>query len=256
MGIVATDTSRQLDQLYRVGTVAGMTDLQLVEQFLAGDAGSAGIAFEAIVNRHGPMVRRICLSVLHDSHAAEDAFQATFLVLARKARALGSRDLLGNWLYGVALRTARKARALAARRQALDRKVAILRPIAVLDTAYDQGQADIEQVVHDEIDRLPGPYRTVVVGCYFEGMSQTEAARQLCLTETTIRGRLARARKLLSKRLMRRGVMPSAALVSLENTPGAAWRLTGMIAKATAEAALLFVKRGKALSNNNLPNLL
>ena len=111
MGIEKTDTGRQLNRLFRLGTVTGMTDPQLLEQFVAGDADSAGMAFEAIVERHGPLVLRICRSTLHDSHAAEDAFQATFLVLARKALTIESRDLLGNWLYGVALRTARKAKA-------------------------------------------------------------------------------------------------------------------------------------------------
>jgi RNA polymerase sigma factor (sigma-70 family) len=246
-GIETTDTRRQLERLFRVGTVVGMTDPQLLEQFVAGDADSAGSAFEAIVERHGPMILRICHSVLRDSHAAEDAFQATFLVLARKARALGSPDLLGNWLYGVALRTARKAKALAVRRRVHDRNVALLRSVATADTASDPSQADIEQVVHDEINRLPRPYRAVVVVCYFEGMSQMEAARQLCLTETTVRGRLARARKLLGKRLMRRGVMPSVGLVSLENASGTSLRIPGMIAQATARAALVFAKRGKAM---------
>ncbi len=101
-----TDVGRQLARLFRSGTVGGMTDPQLLEQFVCGDDESASLAFETIVERHGPMVLRVCRTVLRDMHDAEDAFQATFLVLARRARDLGSRDLLANWLYGVAARTA------------------------------------------------------------------------------------------------------------------------------------------------------
>ena len=108
-----TGAGRQLERLFRVGTVGGLTDTQLLEQFVAGDDEAARVAFEAIVGRHGPMVLRVCRTVLRDVHDAEDAFQATFLVLARKARTLGERELLSNWLYGVALRTARKARTVA-----------------------------------------------------------------------------------------------------------------------------------------------
>ena len=116
----SNDAGRQLDRLFRLGTVGGMTDSQLLEQFVTGDDEAAALAFEAIVERHGPMVLRVCRSVLRDAHAAEDAFQATFLVLARRARTLGSRELLCNWLYGVAARTARKAKAIAARRRIRD----------------------------------------------------------------------------------------------------------------------------------------
>src|SRR5271165_5197856 len=109
------DVSRELERLFGLGAVGSLTDAQLLEVFLGGDEPSAALAFEAIVERHGPMVLRTCRIALGDFHAAEDAFQATFLVLARKARTLGSRELLGNWLYGVAARTARKARALTAK---------------------------------------------------------------------------------------------------------------------------------------------
>ena len=112
---IRTEAGRQLERLFRVGTVGGLTDAQLLEQFVAGDDEAAEAAFEAIVARHGPTVLRVCRTILRDVHAAEDAFQATFLVLARKARTLGQRELLSNWLYGVALRTARKARTAAAR---------------------------------------------------------------------------------------------------------------------------------------------
>ncbi len=126
-----TDVGRQLNRLFRSGTVGGMTDPQLLEQFVCGDDESVSLAFETIIERHGPMVLRVCRTVLRDVHTAEDAFQASFLVLARRARDLGARDLLGNWLYGVAARTARKARAVAARRQVRESQAVANRPTAV-----------------------------------------------------------------------------------------------------------------------------
>jgi len=243
-----TGAVRQLDRLFRLGTVGGMTDPQLLEQFIAGDDESAALAFEAIVERHGPMVLRVCRLVLHDAHAAEDAFQATFLVLARKARTLGSRELLCNWLYGVAARTARKARTIAARQRARDRAVACCRPVAVVEPPRDESRQDLEQALHEEIDRLPRPYRSAVVVCYLEGMSQSQAARELRMAESTIRGRLARARRMLGQRLMRRGVTLSAGLLAVGTTANAyALRLPGATAQATTRAALRFVKRGKAM---------
>ncbi|MFI5458790.1 MAG: sigma-70 family RNA polymerase sigma factor [Isosphaerales bacterium] len=243
-----TGAGRQLDRLLRLGTVGGMTDPQLLEQFVAGDDESAALAFEAIVERHGPMVLRVCQLVLRDAHAAEDAFQATFLVLARRARSLGSRELLCNWLYGVAARTAHKARTVTARRRARDRAVAYHRSVAIDEPSRDGSREDLEQVLHEEIDRLPRPYRSAVVVCYLEGMSQAQAAGQLKLAESTIRGRLARARKLLGQRLTRRGVTLSAGLLALgTSTNASAVRLPNAIVQATARAALLFVKRGKAM---------
>ena len=241
-----TGASRQLDRLFRLGTVGGMTDSQLLEQFLSGDQESASLAFEAIVERHGPMVLRVCRMSLQDAHAAEDAFQATFLVLARKARQLESSELLGNWLYGVAARTARKARAIAARRHVHDRQAASRRTVAVEDQSRDQGQDDRERVLHEEIGRLPHSYRAAIVVCYLEGLSQAQAAHQLRVAESTVRGRLARARKLLGKRLMRRGIVPSTGLMALSNSADAGWRLPGAIARATARAGLSFVNRGQA----------
>jgi len=243
-----TGAVRQLDRLFRLGTVGGMTDPQLLEQFIAADDESAALAFEAIVERHGPMVLRVCRLVLHDAHAAEDAFQATFLVLARRARTLGSRELLCNWLYGVAARTARKARAIAARQRARDREVACHRPVAVVEPPRDGSVQDLERVLHEEIDRLPRPYRSAVVVCYLEGMSQSQAARELRMAESTIRGRLARARRMLDQRLTRRGVTLSAGLLAIGTTANAsAPRLPGATAQAMAHAALQFVKRGKAM---------
>jgi RNA polymerase sigma-70 factor (ECF subfamily) len=228
--------------------VGGMTDLQLLEQFATGDDEAAALAFEVIVKRHGPMVFRVCRRVLCDVHAAEDAFQATFLVLARKARTLTSRELLGNWLFGVAARTARKAKTMTARRHFREREGAYHRSLAVAEPPRDGTQDDRDHVLHEEIGRLPQSYREAVVVCYLEGRSQSEAATQLGEAESTIRGRLARARKLLGRRLLRRGVAPSGGLMMLNATADAlAEQLPRTTARATARAALVFVNRGRAI---------
>ena len=171
------EAGRQLERLFEVGTVGGLSDAELLERFAAVDDEAAGAAFEAIVERHGPMVLRVCRMVLRDAHAAEDAFQATFLVLARRARTLGERELLGNWLYGVAARTARKARIAAARRVARDRVAAGRRPEAIVEPASDERADELGRVLHEEIDRLPGSYRAAVVACYLEGLTQAQAAQ-------------------------------------------------------------------------------
>jgi RNA polymerase sigma factor (sigma-70 family) len=246
-----TEADRQLERLFRAGTVGGLTDAQLLEQFVVGDDEAAGVAFEAIVGRHGPMVLRVCRSVLRDAHAAEDAFQATFLVLARKARTLGERELLGNWLYGVATRTARKAKAAAARQLDRDHEAACRRSIAVDDRPRDEDRDELGSILHEEIGRLPSSYRAAVVVCYLEGMTQEQAARQLRLAESTVRGRLARARKLLAHRLTRRGVSLSTGLLALGTVADAATvagaaRLTDATIQSLAGSALLFGKSGKA----------
>jgi RNA polymerase sigma factor (sigma-70 family) len=238
---------RQLERLFVVGTAAGMTNAQLVEQFVSGDSESAALAFEAIVKRHGPMVLRICRVILQDVHAADDAFQATFLVLARKARHLRASDLLGNWLHGVAVRTARKAKAISTHRRICESQVKARIPAAVQEPQDDLGHADLEQILHEEIDRLPYSYRAAIVICYLEGFSQAEAAQRLRLAESTIRGRLARARKLLGRRLVRRGVGPSAGLTALGYSANTAGLLPSLLARATARSALSFLNRDQAI---------
>ena len=115
---------RQFERLFALGTVAGMTDAELLGQFVSGDRELAARAFEVIVERHGAMVFRVCRVILQDVHAADDAFQATFLVLVHKAHQLQAGDLLGNWLHGVAVRTAHKTRAITAYRRIRDSQAA------------------------------------------------------------------------------------------------------------------------------------
>src|SRR4051812_36062935 len=190
-----------MNRLFRMGTVGALTDLELLNRFVNGDVGASERAFEVLVERHGAMVMNVCLGVLRDRHAAEDAFQATFFVLVRKARWLRREGSLGSWLHGVALRTARKARVSAARRRT--RELVLAKRSAVI--LGDPAECDeLEELLHEEIDRLPQAYRAAVVLCYLEGMSQEAAARQLRITADAVRGRLARARKMLRERMVRR----------------------------------------------------
>jgi RNA polymerase sigma factor (sigma-70 family) len=229
----STSVYGQLNQLFRTGTVGGLTDPQLLEQFVSCDEESAVLSFEAMVKRHGPMVLQVCCTILQYVHATEDAFQATFLVLARKARRLEESELLGNWLYGVAARTARKARSLAIRRRIRNLRAASWLAVAVEEPSHNQSQADLERILHEEIDHLPHPYRAAIIICYLEGLSQAEAAHQLRVSESTVRSRLARARKLLGQRLMHRGGVPSAGFAGLGNSSESVVWLTYAIAQAT-----------------------
>jgi RNA polymerase sigma factor (sigma-70 family) len=156
------------------------------------------VAFEALLRRHGPMVLAVCGRVLRHEQDAEDAFQATFLVLARKGSVIRPRDLVGNWLYGVAYRTAMKARAMNAKRRTKERDAAqVPRPEATADGAPEELLAALDRELH----RLPDKYRAPVVLCELEGRPRKEAARLLGLAEGTLSWRLARARKLLARRL-------------------------------------------------------
>jgi RNA polymerase sigma factor (sigma-70 family) len=181
---------------------AGLTDAQLLGCFLERRDEAA---FAALVYRHGPMVWGVCRRILRDAHEAEDAFQATFLVLVHKAASVVPRHMVGNWLYGVARQTAVRARAAAAKRR-LREKQAMRSPVPeVAPVLWD----DLEPVLDEELSRLPDKYRAPVVLCDLEGKSRKEAAAQLGWREGTVSGRLARARALLAQRLARRGLAVS-----------------------------------------------
>src|SRR5262245_48264626 len=145
------------------------TDRALLERFIEQRDQAA---FETLLSRHGPMVWGVCRGLLYDRHAAEDAFQATFLILVRKAGSIGRRDLLANWLYGVAQRVARWARATAARRHDCEQPTVEL---AARD-ADDAASRDFVRIIHEELDRLPAKYRSPVVLCCLEGKTYEEAA--------------------------------------------------------------------------------
>jgi RNA polymerase sigma factor (sigma-70 family) len=186
-------------------------DAQLLQAFLhQGDES----AFEALVWRHGPMVLGVCRRLLRDAHEAEDAFQASFLILARKAGSIGKHASLGSWLHKVAHRAALRARSCSLRRQRRERLVADL-PAAV-DAQQTPGpdQAELRDVLDEELSRLAEKYRGPVVLCCLEGLTNEEAARRLLIPAGTLKTRLARARELLAGRLAKRGLAVGAGLLS------------------------------------------
>jgi RNA polymerase sigma-70 factor (ECF subfamily) len=190
-----------------------MTDGRLLERFLSAREEAA---FELLVRRHGPMVLGVCRRVLSNSHDADDAFQAAFLVLIRKGPSLLSRQTLGNWLYGVAYHTALKARAACWKRRAKERQAAAM---AETEAPPDGTGHDFLPILDQELDRLPDKYREAVVLCELEGKTRDEAARQLGVPVGTLSGRLTTARRMLAKRLTRRGVTLSSAALTAVLTP-------------------------------------
>jgi RNA polymerase sigma factor (sigma-70 family) len=214
---------------------AGLTDGQLLEEYI-GRRDDA--AFAALVRRHGPMVWGVCRRVLRNSHDAEDAFQATFLVLVRKAASIARRELLANWLYGVAHQTALKARATAARKKGREWQVTQMPEPAV--TEQDPWR-DLQPLLDEALSRLPDRYRCVVVLCDLEGKTRKEAARSLGLPEGTVASRLVRARMMLAKRLRQRGVALSAgALAAALAQQAVSASVPSSVVSSTIQAASLF----------------
>ena len=183
----------------------GLADGMLLGRYVAERDAAA---FEALVRRHGPMVLGVCRRVTGHEQDAEDAFQATFVVLARRAAAVDPREQVGNWLYGVAYRTAQKARTGAARRRAHERRAAEAR--ATMNATHDDLD-DAALVLHGEIARLPTLYRVPIVLCDLEGRPRKEVAAELGIPEGTLSSRLTAGRQRLAAALSRRGVVLSAA---------------------------------------------
>jgi RNA polymerase sigma factor (sigma-70 family) len=194
---------RALESLFDAGALGGLTDGELLECFQTSRDTVGHDAFRVLVERHGPMVLGMCRSLVRDPHEADDAFQATFLVLVRKAGSIERRDTIGPWLHGVAGRVARRARDRAVRRQRREVEANAEIPCPVRPIAESPS---VEAVVHDEIARLPERFRAPVVLCCLEGLSYDLAAHRLGVTEPTLRGRLHRARKQLASRLRGRGI--------------------------------------------------
>ncbi|HVL16071.1 MAG TPA: sigma-70 family RNA polymerase sigma factor, partial [Gemmata sp.] len=198
---------------------ADRTDGQLVDLFARGCDPEA---FAALVRRHGPMVLGVCRRVLRNAADADDAFQAAFLVLARKAAAIGRRELLANWLHGVAYNAARKLRHSIARRALREQPLdGLPEPAGAVDP--DAGH-DLAALLDEELARLPDHYRTAIVVCDLEGATRREAARRLGWPEGTVARRLARARAMLAAHLAARGVAVPAGLLAavLTDRPTAA----------------------------------
>jgi RNA polymerase sigma factor (sigma-70 family) len=219
-------------QLLRVACAhdaEGHSDGLLLGQFLARRDEAA---FTALVRRHGPMVLGVCRRVLGNDADAEDAFQATFLVLVRKAASLAGRAVLGDWLHGVARRAALNARKLAARRRAKEQM------LARAEAQGDEVRNDWLPLLDEEVCRLPERYRLPIVLCDLEGRTRREAAARLGWPEGTVAGRLARARGMLAKRLARHGLALSAGSLAALWSQNAA---PASLVESTVKAAPLLV---------------
>jgi RNA polymerase sigma factor (sigma-70 family) len=235
-----SDVVRHLRRVVLLLDGAGLTDGQLLECFLGRGEDAA---LSALVRRHSPLVWGVCRRILGNHHDAEDAFQATFLVLVRKARAIMPREKVANWLYGVATQTARKARATAARRKGRERQVT---PMPDIEARQEELWNCIEPRLDVELSRLPEKYRAVLILCDLEGRTRKEAARQLGVPEGTVAGHLARARDMLAKRLTRNGsAMSGAALAALLTQQTASAAVPAALAIKTAKAVTLMAA-GKA----------
>jgi RNA polymerase sigma factor (sigma-70 family) len=220
-----TSVFQELDRLLRHG-VAGSADGALVHRFVAE---RSELAFEALVARFGPMVRGVCQRVLADPHDADDAFQATFLVLVRKARQLRDPDRIGPWLYGVARRVATKARKRSARHR---------HESSVEVCAQDESSMewfDVMPILDDELGRLSAKHRDVLILCLLDGASAQEAATRMGCPVGTVKSRLARARETLRDRLATRGIAPAVALAILSSTDAFSSPVSPALARATLE---------------------
>ena len=208
----------------------GMTDGELLARFLKSRDEDA---LAAVVRRHALMVWGVCRRLLNH-HDAEDAFQATFLILVRKAADVPGHAV-ANWLYGVARQTAVRLRATAAKRGRRETQVLNM-PEPTVPKVHD---ADLQRVVDEELSRLPDHYRGVVVLCDLEGMTRREAARQLGIPEGSVASRLARARALLAKRLNQRGIVLSASVVAVLSAGSAASAPPALVASTIKALSLL-----------------
>jgi RNA polymerase sigma factor (sigma-70 family) len=191
------------------------SDGDLLGQFIARQEEGA---FAVLLQRHGPLVLGVCRQILGNPPDAEDAFQAIFLVLARKAGSLRKHQSLAAWLHRVAVNVARRIRAGTARRRVHERQALLMPPANSVDEISGR---DWHRLLHEEVDRLPEKYRVPIVLCYFDGKTHDEAGRQLAWPVGTVKGRLARARALLRARLARRGLTLSTAGIATVLTPSA-----------------------------------
>jgi RNA polymerase sigma-70 factor (ECF subfamily) len=211
---MATVLAKRLEQDTK-GNDQHQVDEALLETFLRGEESESQEAFRALVIRHGPMVLGICHRVLQMHQDAEDVFQATFLVLARKAVTVRNRKVLAGWLSEVAHRLAVKARGHTFRRRNLERQAAAMSPRMLVQNEAELNAVsnELRPILHAEVDRLPERYRVPVILSYLEGKTNEEVAELLQWPVGTVKGRLSRARDLLRTRLLRRGLVLSAAFI-------------------------------------------
>ena len=227
---------RQIRDLFSGGSTLGLEDGQLLERFRASNDSAA---FEALVARHGSMVLATCRAVLRNEHDAEDAFQATFLVLARKARSVRGGEALGGWLHRVAYRASVQASKAARKRRRLEEEVSAMAAPPDFSASVPAMDPELRPILHEEVDRLPDRHRLPVVLCDLEGLTYEQAAERLRWTLPTLRCRLAKARQRLRARLTRRGFTPSVAGPIL-----AARASTAIVSPALARATVLAATGG------------
>ncbi len=234
---------RPLEDLFHAGIAGNLSDGELLGRFLRcrDDVGEA--AFAALVERHGPMVRRVCREELDDSHAAEDALQATFLILARRAGTIRKRPSVSSWLFGVARRTAARIRMEEARRRRYESRSAE-RSSALIAARQEPADPDPYPELHAEIERLPENERLPVVLCYFEGLSHEQAASRLRWPVGTVKTRLSRARDRLRSRLERRGRPLLLVLPATTFRPGSPVELPEHLVHTIARAACRYATTG------------
>lgn len=239
---------RELQNLFEVGTLGGLSDGQLLERFVERREEAV---FEAIVRLHGAMVWGVCRRLLRDHHDAEDAFQTTFLVLARKAASVMIREKLGCWLYGVAYQTAMKARAMRAKRRVRE----VQAPDMPEPEARCRSDRDgLSDWLDEELGRLPQKYRTPIILCELEGRSHKEAAGQLGWPVGTVSSRLSRARAMLATRLARRGVsLLAGGLAAMLPRESAAAGMPAGLVGSTVRAASLVAAGGATATAGAVP---
>jgi RNA polymerase sigma-70 factor (ECF subfamily) len=216
-------------------------DAELLRKFAARKDETA---FAELVKRHGPMVQGVCRRILGDVHEAEDAFQAVFLVLVRKSGSIRKPELLANWLYGVACRIARKAKIRAIRKENRERQAETM---PTKDQLLDLEWAELKAVLDDELSQMPERYRAPLVLCYLRGQTNAQAAAQLGWPTGSISERLARAREILRRRLNRRGLTLSAALLAiLLSEKAASAAVSPVLVQATVQAGLAYAAKTTA----------
>jgi RNA polymerase sigma factor (sigma-70 family) len=235
-----TDVLRHLRRIWEAQEARGQPDGDLLERFLTHNDQAA---FSALVHRHGPVVLGVARRVLGDLHAAEDVFQATFLVLVRRAGSIWKHKPLAGWLYGVAQRIALRARAKAAAQRNLERRS---EPMPQSEPLDDLTWQELRGVIDKEIAALPEKYRLPVVLCHLQGLSYDQAAKELGWQKSSLAKRLTKARELLRRRLIRRGVtLSAAALATALESKVAAAPIGALLAINTVKAALSYAA-GKA----------
>ncbi len=202
--------------LFQVGTLSGLSDGQLIERFADAPQGAGELAFSILVERHGPMVLGVCRRLLGDVNDAEDAFQATFMILARKARTLRRPELVGSWLHGVARKAAWKAKVRRdrVRHREGSNPIDLKTVESIHSEPRDDDYHESFEILHQEIASLPDRYRIPIILCDLEGSKHEEVARRMGCAVGTLSSRLSRGRTILKNRLIRRGFAPGSAVIA------------------------------------------